>query len=161
MTNNAQIKLWFVIGSAGLAGLTLAIALPAFKRNKIRNNLDDALNNPMSSGAIGGIESLQASAAFDTKRYLKSNKATISRTDALERAKKVWKNYGSWYSSDDESAIVNAFDGLGHYDDLSKIADYFQQQYDHDLFSVLQDALQGDKKETQLLIGKIQALPKN
>lgn len=158
-----QHKILWIIGLSltGVSGLTFVFVVPSIQRGKIRERLDKAFTNPVQSGAIGGIESLQASSAFDPQRFQSSNKATISRTDAISRAKKIWKNYGSWYSTDNESAIVNAFDGLGHYDDLSKIAYYFEQEYDSDLFTVLQDALSGDKQQTQLLMGKINALPKD
>lgn len=160
---NDQTKIGLVIGFGAISvvGLTTLLVIPVVKKGKIRKRLDEAYSNPYKSGAIGGIESLQASSAFDPNRHLTSNKATISRLDAIERAKKIWKNYGSWYSSDNESAMVNAFDGLGHYDDLSKIAYYFEQEHDSDLFTVMQDALRDDNEQTQLLMGKIEALPKN
>lgn len=160
MTKAGQIALITGLGLA-TTGLVLMITIPAVKKGKIRQRLDDAFGNPYESGAIGGISQLQASSAFDPNRHLVTNKATISRLDALDRAEKVWSNYGSWYSSDNESAMVNAFDGLGHYDDLSKIAYYFEKEYDNDLFTILEDALKEDKQQTQLLMGKINNLPNN
>lgn len=161
MSERTKIGLVIGVSSLAILGLVTAIAIPGIKKGKIRKRLDEAYADPYNSGAIGGIESLQASAAFDPDRYLNSNKTTISRLDAIDRAKKIWKNYGSWYSSDNESAMVNAFDGLGHYDDVSKIAYYFEQEYDNDLFTVMEDALSGDNEQTQLLMGKISGLPRD
>ncbi|CAG5082266.1 hypothetical protein [Parvicella tangerina] len=161
MTQEAKIHLVIGFSSVAILGLSAALIVPGVKKNKIRGRLDDAYGDPYNSGAVGGIESLQASSAFDPNRHLSSGKATISRLTAIDRAKKVWDNYGSWYSSDNEAAIVNAFDGLGHYDDLSKIAYYFEQEYSTDLYTVLQDALEGDKVQTQLLMGKINSLPRS
>ncbi|CAG5086772.1 hypothetical protein [Parvicella tangerina] len=160
MTREAKIHLVIGFSSVAIIGLGAALIVPGVRKRKVRERLDDAYGDPYKSGAVGGIESLQASSAFDPNRHLTSGRATISRLVAIDRAKKVWDNYGSWYSSDNESAIVNAFDGLGHYDDLSKIAYYFEQEYDTDLYTVLQDALKGDKVQTQLLMGKVANLPR-
>lgn len=138
---------------AGIAGYFIYLSIV---RKNIRERLDEALKNPEK--AVGGVEKLLVSGAFDPNRYQKSGKATITLMEARERAKQVWENYSSWMASD-QATIVSAFSGLGHFDDVSKISHEFQESYDKDLAEVLKSAIK-DKMQLNLLVEKIGKLPK-
>jgi len=162
MTKNLKIGLW-IGGSAAALGLIYVVVIPTFKKDAIRKRLQDAFDNPNSASALGGIEGLQADGTFDPNRYKTSGKATITRIQAIDRANKIWSAYGGYLMADDEAKMVDAFEGLGHYDDLSKIGYYFETEVasGENLFSVLQHALEGDKKQTRILLGKVADLPRD
>jgi hypothetical protein len=61
--------------------------------------------------------------------------------------------------SSNQMAIVNAFSGLGHIHDVAKISHEFQLSYDKELLQVIKDSLT-DKSKYNLLIGKLNSLPK-
>jgi hypothetical protein len=130
---------------------------PATLRVIIRKRLDEAYTNPSDKDSVGGLDKLLVQEIFDTSLFEKSGKATISRVIAREKAEQVWENYSTWMSSD-STAIISAFNGLGHVHDISKIAYEFKQAYDYELLSVLKDALSESSQYT-ILIGKISNLP--
>lgn len=144
----------------GTSAIGFFVVYPAIKKSFIRKRLETAFNDPASVGAAGGLDKLLVTEAFDMNRFDDgNNKATISRLEARERAEQIWENYSSWLSSN-QTAIISAFSNLGHIDDVSKIAHEFYYSYDEELLNVLKDAL-SDKAQYNLLIGKINKLPKN
>lgn len=130
---------------------------PATMRAIIRKRLDKAYIDPSSANSVGGLDKLLVQEIFDTSVFEKSGKATISRVEAREKAEQVWENYSTWMSSD-STAIISAFNGLGHIHDVSKIAYEFKQAYSYELLSVLKDAL-SESSQYNILIGKISNLP--
>ncbi len=132
---------------------------PAVMRSIIRNRLDENFNDPSGINSVGGLDKLLVQEIFDTSLFEKSGKATISRVVAREKAELIWENYSTWRSSD-STAIISAFNGLGHVHDVSKIAYEFQQAYDYELLSVLKDAL-SESSQYNILLGKLSNLPKN
>ena len=131
---------------------------PAVVRSMIRKRLNEAFTDPSGVNSVGGLDKLLVQEIFDTTLFEKSGKATISRVVAREKAEQVWENYSSWMSSD-STAIISAFNGLGHIHDVSKIAYEFQQAYSSELLSVLKSAL-SESSQYNILIGKISNLPK-
>ena len=82
--------------------------------------------------------------------------------EARERAKEVWENYGAYFfTSSDTSAIIGAFDNLGHIHDVSKIAFEFFNSYDEELLTALDYALGEDSSQKNILIDKLLKLPNN
>jgi len=132
---------------------------PAIMRSIIRKRLDEAYDNPSAVNSVGGLDKLLVQEIFNTNTFEQSGKATISRVEARERAEQIWENYSSWMGSD-STAVISAFNGLGHVHDVSKIAYEFQQAYDYELLSVLKSALP-DSSQYNILIGKISNLPNN
>lgn len=145
--------------SAGVLIIGFTIVYPAVVRSQIRKRLDEAYNNPASVDAVGGLNKLLVAEVFNPNTFQTSGKATISRTQARERAKQIWEGYSYVFSSDTTS-IISAFSGLGHIHDVSKIAYEFQQAYQNELLSVIQSALP-ESADYNILIGKINQLPKN
>lgn len=143
------------IGTGLIIGL---IIVPAVRKSGIRKRLDIAFNDPAGYNSAGGLDKLQVTEAFNPNRYSQSGKATITLLEAREKAKIIWDNY-SWYSTN-QTAIVGAFNGLGHVDDVSKISHEFTAFYDENLLEILKEALT-QKSQYNLLIGKINKLPKN
>jgi hypothetical protein len=127
------------------------------QKSGILKRLNEAFNNPDSQEASGGLNKLLASGVFNTSTYQHSGKATITLMEAREKSKQIWDSYSSWFSSD-QMSIVNAFNGLGHAHDVSKIAHEFSQSYDEDLLEVLKTALT-DKAKMTTLVAKINKLP--
>lgn len=146
----------------GLSVLTLGavsfLVIRTVQKAGIRRRLDEAYNNPDSQEASGGLNKLLASGVFNTTTYQKSGKATITLMEARERAKTIWDAYSYWLGSD-QMTIVNAFNGLGHQHDVSKIAHEFKESNDEDLLEVLKTALT-DKAKMNMLVAKINKLPK-
>ena len=158
MTKKQKIILWSSV--AGVIVIIGAFSVRPIQRVFIRRRLNEAYKNPNSVEAAGGLNKLLVTEAFDMNAYDdQNNHSTISLVEAREKAKIIYDNYSSWLSSN-QTAIVNAFSGLGHVDDVSKIAKQFYLTYDEDLLQVLQTALT-DKAKYNLLIGKINSLPKN
>lgn len=149
------------IAIIGLSVLTLGavayLVVRSIQKTGIKNRLDEAYNNPDSQEAAGGLNKLLASGVFNTTTYQKSGKATITLTEARERSKTIWDAYSYWFGSD-QMTIVNAFNGLGHQHDVSKIAHEFKASNDEDLLEVLKTALT-DKAKMNMLIAKINKLP--
>jgi len=145
--------------SAGVLIVGGAIAYPAIVRSGIRKRLDEAYNDPSGMNSVGGFNKLLVSEIFNPNTFKQSGKATISLTEARERAKQVWEGY-SYLLSSDAVAIISAFSGLGHAHDVSKISNEFKSQYGYELLSVLESALP-DKADYNILLGKISQLPKN
>lgn len=141
------------------AGAISYFIVMGVKKSNIKNRLDEAYKNPDSQEASGGMNKLLSSGAFNPNTYQISGKATISLLEAREKAKQIWDNYSSWFGSD-QLAIVNAFNGLGHVHDVSKISHEFEESYEENLLEVLNTALT-DKAKTNMLIAKINKLPKN
>lgn len=158
MTRNVKIAV--IAGSILATGLLAGFVIyPAIMRRLIRKRLDEAYADPHSEAAAGGMDKLLVNESFDVRKFNAStSKATISRLEARERAKQVWDNYSYWMGSD-ATAIISAFNGLGHLDDVSKIAYEFQQSYGYELLSILKTALP-NKADYNLLIGKLSKLPK-
>ena len=146
-----------LVVSAGLiVGL---IIVPSVRKAGIRKRLSEAYNDPSGYESVGGLDKLIVTEAFDLSRYdAQNNHATITLVEAREKAKLIYENY-SWYSAN-QTAIVNAFSGLGHVDDVSKIAHEYYSLYDEELLNILKEELT-DKAKYNLLIGKINKLPKN
>lgn len=157
MKDSIKISLW--IGGAALLSIGTLLAVNGMRRSKIRKCLDAAYNDPSSVNAVGGLDKLLVTEVFDKRTFERSGKATISRVEARERAKEVWDNYSAWFSSD-ATAIISAFDGLGHSHDVSKIAYEFYQSYNEELLTVLKAALGDNSQQYTILISKIQKLPK-
>lgn len=154
------MKRKIIIISSIVVGLGLVggfVVYPIVKRNLIRKRLEVALKDPAARDAIGGLDKLQVDGIFSSSAP--TSKATISRLEARDRAKQVWNNYSAWLSSD-ETAIVSAFNGLGHRQDVTKISNEFLGLYTEDLLSVLKNALR-DKTQYNLLLGIISKLPTN
>lgn len=147
-----------IISAAVVGGLLVTglILYPVVMRSNIRKRLEEAYKN--KDNVAGGLDKYQVTEAFDTRSYdtLKS-KATISLIEARERAAQVWDNY-SWYSTN-QTAIVAAFNGLGHIADVSKISHEFQARYNEELLSVLKNTL-SDSAQFNILISKLDKLPK-
>jgi hypothetical protein len=127
------------------------------QKTGIQKRLNEALHNPDSQEASGGINKLLASGVFNPTTYQKSGKATITLMEARERSQQIWESYSSFFSSD-QMSIVNAFNGLGHAHDVSKIAHEFSQSNGEDLIEVLKSALT-DKAKMNMLVAKINKLP--
>lgn len=126
----------------------------------IRKRLSEAYKNPSSTDAVGGLDKLLVEGVFNKNAYNSSNnKSTISRLEAREKAHQIWDNYSSWFSSN-QTAILNAFNGLGHVHDVSKIANEFYLLFEEDLLTVLKDAL-SEKSQYNILLGMVNKLPKN
>lgn len=138
-------------------GAVSYVVVRSIQKAGIQKRLDEAYNNPDSQDAAGGMNKLLASGAFNPTTYQTSGKATITLMEARDRAKSVWDAYSYFFSSD-QMTIVNAFNGLGHRDDVSKIAHEFKESYDEDLLEVLKSALT-DKAKLNMLIAKINKLP--
>ncbi len=159
---NKTVKTIAIIGGISLIGGI--IVYPAIKKVGIRKRLDEALENPYTASAVGGLNKLQHEGVFDIRKFQSAtSKHTISRMEARERARMVWDNYGGWmWQNDNETAIISAFNGLGHIDDVSLIAHEFYGLYDEELLTVLEKALdKNNKAQYQLLMGKIMTLPRD
>ncbi len=159
---NANMKKVLIISTIVLttAGIARFVIYPAIKRSNIRKNLDKAFKDPSSVDAVGGLDKLQVTGVFDPYKFDdQNNHATITRIEARERAEQIWDNYSAWLSSN-QTAIIGAFNGLGHVDDVSKISHEFYALYDQELLTIIKEALT-DKSQYNLLIGKISKLPKN
>lgn len=146
-----------ILGVVVVSGVAYLI-IQTIKRSGIVKRLEEALKNPDSQDAQGGLNKLIASGVFNPNTYQKMGKATITLIEAREIAKRIWDAY-SWFGSD-QSTIVNAFNGLGHQNDVSKITHEFNESYDSDLAEVLLEALT-DKAKANSLVAKINKLPKN
>jgi hypothetical protein len=133
--------------------------ITAVKKSNIQKRLEENYKNPDSQETAGGMNKLLSSGAFNPTTYQTGGKATITLMEARERAKQVWDNYSSWFSSD-QLAIVNAFNGLGHIQDVSKISHEFEESYEESLLEVLNTAVT-DKAKMNMLIAKINKLPNN
>lgn len=157
MNTSTKIAIW--TGGILVAGIGSVLIYQGVKRSTIRKCLDEAYSDPSNEDAVGGLDKLLVTEVFDERTFQKSGKATLSRVEARDRAKDVWDNYSEWFSSD-STAIIGAFDGLGHLHDVSKIAYEFKQSYDSELLSVLKKALGDNSSHYNVLIGKIQKLPK-
>ena len=158
---NKKLKIAIWIGSILVIGAGIPITVYGVKRSRIRGRLDEAYNNPSSIDAVGGLDKLVVSGLYDRRLHQNAGKATISRVEARERAKEIWENYGAYFwSSSDTSAILGAFDGLGHRHDVSKIADEFYQTYGEDLETVIETAF-ADSDQKNILIDKLLKLPNN
>lgn len=126
----------------------------------IRKHLNEAYKNPSSTDAVGGLDKLLVEGVFNKNAYNSANnKSTISRLEAREKAQQIWDNYSAWFSSN-QTAILNAFNGLGHVHDVSKIANEFYLLFEEDLLTVLKDAL-SEKSQYNILLGMVNKLPKN
>lgn len=151
-----------IIGGSILGGLAVAgvsyLIVRTIQKSAIVKRLEEAFRNPDSQEAQGGLNKLISSGVFNPSTYQKMGKATITLIEAREIAKKIWDAY-SWFGSD-QSTIVNAFNGLGHQNDVSKITHEFNESYDNDLIEVLQSAVT-DKAKMNSLVAKINKLPKN
>lgn len=154
-------KVIIISGSVVAVGLLVYfVVYPSIMRSNIRKRLDEAFKDPASANAVGGLDKFQLSGVFDAHSYnAQTSKATISLIQARERAAQIWENYSSWMGSN-QTAIVSAFNGLKHVDDVTKIAHEFYGSYEEDLLGVLKSALK-DKAQYNLLIGKIDKLAKN
>lgn len=140
-----------------VVGVISYFVVVGFQKSVIKKLLDEAYNNPDSQEASGGLNKLLVSGVFNPTTYQKSGKATITLMEARDRAKVVWEAYSYLFGSD-QMTIVNAFNGLGHQHDVSKIAHEFKASYDNELLEVLQSALT-DKAKLNILIAKINKLP--
>lgn len=146
-----------IVVSLSLVGIF--VVRPAIIKHNIRKRLNEIFDNPDSEDSVGGTDKLLANEAFNIKAFdERHSKATISRLEAREKAKMIWDNYSYLFGSN-QSAIVNAFSGLGHLDDVSKIAHEFYESYDEELVGFLNTALT-DKAKKNLLLSKINKLPK-
>lgn len=146
----------FVLLTTGAASYFIVRTV---QKSAIKKRLEEAYNNPDSQQAAGGLNKLLASGVFNPTSYQSNSKATITLSEARDKATIIWNAYSSWFASD-QTTIVNAFNGLGHQMDVSKIAHEFQASYDSDLLETLQDALT-DKAKMNMLIAKINKLPNN
>lgn len=145
-----------VIGGSLVGFLTYT----SIRKAIIRKHLEKAYKDPSSNNAVGGLDKLLVEGAFDKNAYNSSNnKSTISLITAREKAHQIWDNYSAWFSSD-QTSIVNAFNGLGHMDDVSKISREFYFLFEEDLLSVLKTAL-SEKSKYNILLGMISKLPNN
>lgn len=153
-------KKLIIIGLSVLAaGVVSYFIVRSVQKHGIIKRLNEAFKDPDSQAALGGMDKMLSSGAFNPSTYLKSGKATITLMEARERSKAIWDAY-SYYFSSDQSTIVNQFNGLGHQHDVSKIAHEFQNSYNEDLLEVLKSAVT-DKARLNTLIAKINKLPKN
>ncbi len=146
-----------ILGGLAVAGVSILI-VRTIKKSAIVKRLEEAFRNPDSQEAQGGLNKLISSGVFNPNTYQKMGKATITLIESREVAKRIWDAY-SWFGSD-QSTIVNAFNGLGHQNDVSKITHEFNESYDSDLIEVLQEAVT-DKAKMNSLVAKINKLPKN
>lgn len=140
-----------VIGAAVLGGV---VVYPSVKRQLMRKRLEAALKNQDDS--FKNLDKLQLDGFFSVGTS--TSKATISLIEARERAKQVWDNYG-WLSSD-QAAIVSAFNGLSHAQDVTKIASQFLTAYDKNLLTVLKSAIT-DKTQYNILMSLLSKLKKD
>lgn len=155
---NRKVIIWSIVGGVVVIGGLCSIR--PIQKVGIRKRLQAAFEDPASEGAAGGLDKLQTSEMLDIRKFDENNnKATITRVVAREKAQQIWDNYSSWFGSN-QTAIVSAFNGLGHIDDASKIAHEFYAYYEEDLLQVLKNALT-DKAQYNLLLGKLNKLPKN
>ncbi len=146
-----------VAGSLALGGFVI---YPMVKRSLIRKRLQEAFANPFSTEAIGGLDKLLVTGIFNRSSFNPAaNQSTLSNVQARQRAQMIWENYSWWFSSD-QAAILQAFSGLRHVDDVTKIAVEFFRLYKEELLTVLKVALK-DSSYYSLLIGLIDNLPKN
>lgn len=152
-------KTLIIISAIVVAGTISYFIVRSVQKSNIQKRLQEAYKNPDSQEAAGGLSKLLVSGVFNPNTYQKSGKATITLTEAREKSKQVWDNYSSWLSSD-QTAIVNAFNGLGHQHDVSKISHEFLGSYGEDLLQVLKDSIT-DKDKMNVLIAKINKLPNN
>lgn len=147
-----------IIGLSILAlGAVSFLVVRGIQKSGIKKRLEEAFSNPDSQEASGGMNKLLVSGVFNPTTYQKSGKATITLMEARDRAKVVWEAYSYLFGSD-QMTIVNAFNGLGHQHDVSKIAHEFKASYDNELLEVLYSALT-DKAKLNILIAKINKLP--
>lgn len=153
--NKKTVIILSITGGVLLVGGVLVY--PAVMRSIIRSRLDEVYNDPSSADSVGGLDKLLVQEVFDPSLFEKSGKATISRVVAREKAEQIWENYSAWMGSN-STAIISAFNGLGHIHDVSKIAYEFQNAYSKELLSVLKSAL-SESAEYNILIGKIASLP--
>lgn len=151
-------KTLIIISIVAVTGISAYFIVRSVQKSNIQKRLDEALKHPDSQDAAGGMNKLLASGAFNPTTYQNSGKATITLLEAREKAQTIWENYSSWMSSN-QTAIVGAFNGLGHQHDVSKISHEFVESYDEDLLEVLKEALT-DKAKMNMLIAKINKLPK-
>lgn len=155
MTKNQKIWLWIAIVAATSIGGTFAYF--GIRRSQIRKCLDEQYNDPSSDEAAGGSDKLLVSGAFNRNAYTQSNKATITKVEARERSKEVWDNYSYWFGSDQE-AIIQAFSGLEHIDDVRKMSYEFYQSYGEELLTTVKNALGDSSPKMSILIGIINQL---
>lgn len=148
-----------IVVSTGVLIIGITVVYPAVMRSQIRKRLDEVYNDPAGINSVGGLNKLLVAEIFNPNTFQQSGKATISRTQARERAKQIWENYSYLFSSD-ATAIISAFNGLGHLHDVSKIAYEFQQEYGYELLSVIKSALP-NSADYNILIGKLTQLPKD
>lgn len=159
MNSKLKIALW--IGGILIVGGGIPLTFYAIRRANVRKRLDEVYNNPSSVSAVGGLDKLVVSGIYNKSLHRNSGKATISKVVAREKAAEIWENYGAYFwSSSDRSAIIGAFDGLGHAHDVSKIADEFYQSYNEDLQTVIETAFK-DSEQEYILIDKLMRLPSN
>ncbi|MNE14650.1 hypothetical protein D3C87_32010 [compost metagenome] len=149
-----------IIGLSVLAvGAVTIIVVRSIQKSGIIKRLDEAFKHPDSQDASGGLNKLLASGVFNTTTYQKSGKATITLMEARDRSKTIYDAYSYLFSSD-QMTIVNAFNGLGHQHDVSKIAHEYKASYHEDLLEVLKYTLT-DNAKMNMLVDKINKLPKN
>lgn len=148
------VKIALLIGGVLLVS---GVATAQIRKAGVRRRLDEALENPSSEDAQGGLDKFLINEAFSTSTFQRSGKATISRLIAREKADLIWDNYSAYFSSD-PMAIIGAFNNLGHLHDVSKIAHEFYNSYDTELLSVINTALT-ERSKYNILIGKLKQLP--
>lgn len=158
MKNGVVIAL--IIGGTGIVIGGTYITIRVVRRNGIMERLNKLYEDPSNEDAVGGLDKLLVNEVFDKRTFQRSGKSTITRTEARERAKEIWDNYSAWFGND-TSAIIEAFDNLGHLHDVSKIAYEFYQSYGEELLTVLEVALGNINSKNSILIGKIEQLPNN
>jgi len=160
MKNNTKIAFW--IGGALFLAVGGTMTYTGIKKSNIRKRLNEAYNDPSGVESVGGMDKLLVSEIFDKRAFQTYSMATISKVEARERAKEVWENYGAYFfTSSDTSAIIGAFDNLGHIHDVSKIAFEFFNSYDEELLTALDYALGEDSSQKNILIDKLLKLPNN
>lgn len=148
------VKIAIIIGATLIVSGVLTAQI---RKAGVRKRLDEALKNPIDEDALGGLDKFLINEAFSTSTFQRSGKATISRLVAREKADLIWNNYSAYLSSN-PTAIIGAFNNLGHLHDVSKIAHEFQANYQTDLLEVINTAL-AEKSKYNLLIGKLKQLP--
>lgn len=143
-------------------GLGGSLTFVTIKKSGIRKRLQKAYDEPSNVNSVGGLNKLLVSEIFDKRAFQSSGKSTISKVEARERAKEIWDNYGAYFfSNSDISAIIGAFDNLGHVADVSKIANEFFNSYNEELLTVLNNALGENSSQKNILIDKLLKLPNN
>lgn len=152
---NRKVVIVGLLSVVVISGVTFLI-VRTVQKSGIVKALEEAFKNPDSQEASGGMNKLLASGAFNPTTYQKTGKATITLMEAREKAKTIWDAY-SWFGSD-QTTMVNAFNGLKHQSDVSKITHEFNESYDEDLLEVLKSAVT-DKANLNMLIAKINKLP--